>query len=183
VALTVETGAIVSGADSYVSAANALTYHAAFGNAAWAASTDAAREIALRRAARLLDSSYRWRGSIYSEAQEMRWPRSGVLDRDGREIASTFIPKPLADAQCELALLMLSGELVGGASGSVQTATGKVQRVKAGSVEVEFAAGLAPALPTPASNVLPDGAGELLDRILTGLFTPASNHRVPLGKS
>lgn len=185
-ALTVETGAIVAGANSYASRAAAATYHADRGNVAWATlaaagpALEAAQDALLLRAAELLDRSFAWRGSIASETQAMRWPREGATDRDGREIAADAIPTAIVAAQCELALLLAAGAGVGGAAGSI--AAGPMKRVKAGSVEVEWQ-GKAGAVPAAASNVLPNGAGEYLDRILFGLFNAPGGVMVKLGKS
>lgn len=184
--LIAETGAIVANANTYATRAVAATYHTDRGNGGWAtlaaagAPLEAAQDALLLRAAEMLDRSFAWRGSIVSGAQAMRWPREGVTDRDGREIASDAIPTAIVAAQCELALLLSAGAGVGGAAGSI--AAGPMKRVKAGSVEVEWT-GRAGAVPAAASNVLPNGAGEYLDRILFGLFAAPGGVMVKLGKS
>lgn len=182
-AIIVEDGSIVAGANSYVSRAACTTYHADRANAEWAAATDAAKDAALIRATELLDASYSWKGEIASDAQALRWPRYGVIDRDGREIAASVVPTQIQKAINELALLALAGSLVGGSASNTSTATGAVKRVKAGSVEVEYRGDAPAAPPVGASNMLPNGAAELIDRLLAGLFNPAGRYMTKLLKS
>lgn len=181
-ALVVEDGSGLADANAYAALATVNAYHTARANAAWTG-TDAAKEAAIIRATELLDASFAWRGEIATEAQALRFPRSGLTDRDGREIAADALPTQIQKACCELAALLIAGAGVGGDFGSTSTATGAVKRIKAGPTEIEFAAGQAPAAPASASNVLPDGAGELLDRILFRLFTPPGGPMIVLGKS
>jgi hypothetical protein len=181
-ALIVEDGSIVAGANSYAALAGANAYHTARANAAWTG-TDAAKEAALIRATEFLDASYWWRGQIASEDQALRWPRSGVIDRDGREIAADDLPTQIQRATFELALIALSGALIGGDAGSTSTAGGAIKRVKAGSVEVEYQAGQVSQSPAAASNALPDGKAEMIDRILSGLYAAPSRYMTKLLKS
>ena len=126
--LTVETGAIIAGAESYVTAAECDTYHTNRGNATWTG-TDTAKEAALRKAAAYLDSHYRrrWKGNrVYPLHQFMEWPRYGVdignmapmiggVYLNGailnQFLPSDEIPQRVKDAQCELALRALSADL------------------------------------------------------------------------
>jgi hypothetical protein len=80
------------------------------------------KEKALRQAARILDRYVEWRGVKTDEAQAMQWPRQYVPDPDYRTVDALdfyidagdyFIPKDeipqrMKDAQCELALHLLS---------------------------------------------------------------------------
>lgn len=136
-------------ADSYASLAEALAYHAAKGNAAWAASTDAMREPALRRATTWLDATYRsrWPGvRVNGRTQALDWPRSGVTDGDGWTVDYLTIPAEVNSATCEAALRelaspgSLSPDFVG--AEQVKTAT-------AGPVSVTYkdGSGVGDALP------------------------------------
>lgn len=129
-AITVETGSIVAGAESYVTVAEADTYHGNRNNTGWTG-TEAVKEAALRRAAAYLDGHYRnrWKGQpVKPLTQPMAWPRVGVRLIEGPQVfydvdpsfydseysgylEITTIPQRLKDAQCELALRALSGEL------------------------------------------------------------------------
>ena len=195
-AIVVESGAIVAGANSYVSLADANAHHTARGQSAWTGA-DSAKEAALIKAAELMDASFHWIGTLVSAEQDMRWPRQSVgdgeasissvggalLDRDDREIATNEIPRAIIKAQCELALLLLGGSDIGGSAGSTATAGGALKRVKAGSVEVEYQPGSTGAAPAPNSGILIDGAGEKLDRLLFGLYAAPGGARVQLEKA
>lgn len=182
--LIVEDGTAKDDAQTYQESASIAAYHTARGVASFAALNGTAQDAFNLRAAELMDDSYAWNGTPVSDTQGRRFPRKCLKDRDGRPIASTIVPSQVLRAHAELTLLLSLGAGVGGAFGSTATATGTVKRVKADTVEVEFqAAQQGQASPAPASNVLPDGAGELLDRILFGLYAPAARTMVRLGKS
>lgn len=143
--LIIETGAIVTGAESYVSVADCDTYHTNNGNALWTGTT-AVKEAALRKAARYLDCYYRprWKGyRVQFSIQSLEWPRYEVEVPGGgvagfgdfaNWLPSDQIPQRLKDAQCELALRALSGDLaVDGASNII--------REKVDVLETEYAKG------------------------------------------
>lgn len=134
-ALVIETGAIVAGADSYISVADANTYHTDYGNTAWTG-TDAVKEVALRQAGRHLNIGYKWRGLRVNSTQAMAWPRYGMTDCDGNAISSSAIPQEIIDAQCELALRALSGALV-----SDVTPANRVKSQQVDVIKVEYEAG------------------------------------------
>ena len=73
--LTVEDGTGLALADSYASRSDADAYHAARGNAAWAAASSDARDAALRKATQYLDTRYRWVGNRSTLTQALEWPR------------------------------------------------------------------------------------------------------------
>jgi hypothetical protein len=112
VGIVVETGSIVAGANSYVSVDDANSYFAARTNLTWAAATPSAKEAALLEACVYLDNVYRFLGIITRSDQRLQWPRQVDWDRSWRTITSYEIPQRLKDAQCELALLALSGSLM-----------------------------------------------------------------------
>lgn len=130
--LIIETGAGVTGAQSYISVADADAYHAARSNTLWTG-TDSVKESYLLKAATYLDGHYRkrWKGHQVSEdAQAMEWPRYDVKPY----MSSTVIPQRLKDAQCELALRALSGSLtVDGES--------NIKREKVDILETEYFSG------------------------------------------
>jgi len=146
-ALIVETGVQVSGADSYVSLTDAAAYHTDRGNTAWAAAaSDTVREQALRKATQYIDGHYfhRWKGAVVAPlTQSLQWPRAGVKISDPQEYYATLpsfydvsysgfleittIPQKLKDATCEAALRSLSAALApdlkrGGRMASVNVA-------------------------------------------------------------
>ena len=119
-ALITEDGTGRADAESYCSLADATAYHAALGNAAWAAlATDELREQALRRASVYMVQAYRlrWAGYRKRDAQALDWPRYEVPKPDtsvGRFMAyysENIVPTEVRNACAELALRAASGDL------------------------------------------------------------------------
>lgn len=109
-ALTIETGAIVANADSYVSAADATTFLASLGTpaASWADLTVDQQEQALRVAyryiadrwdARFVGLRVRPQAKDADPAQTGAWPRRGAFYPEGVTIGSDTIPPEVIDAQ------------------------------------------------------------------------------------
>lgn len=104
--LIVEDGTGRSDAESYLSVADADTYHAAHGApAAWTGASTGTKETALRTATDYLDSVYaeKWRGQPNLGTQRLAWPRYGVTI-DGWWQDYSVIPRALKEATAELAL-------------------------------------------------------------------------------
>jgi hypothetical protein len=126
-ALIVETGLVVAGADSYVSLTYAEKYHENRANVTWASATDEAKEAALRKATQYVDGRYygRWKGCLLTALQSRQWPRFNVqidavygfasenFDQGFARglIPNNIVPEPVKQATCELALRALSGDL------------------------------------------------------------------------
>lgn len=107
-ALTVENGAGLSNADSYLSVVDSDTYHSNFGNAAWASATTEEKEAALRRATQYLDTHYQWSGLPLTYTQALKWPR---IYSDLPLEYQTWPVKAIQNACAELALRSLSSSL------------------------------------------------------------------------
>jgi hypothetical protein len=140
--------AVVVGTNSYLTVSEADSYFADRLNAAeWTVATTGDKEKALIMAARQIDR-LSFMGSITSTSQSMAWPRTGVADREGRPVSSTVVPQEVKDAQAETALSLLRGELTDGGDRGIQ-------RVKAGSVEVEYDSAVpVRTIPDIASSIL-----------------------------
>lgn len=121
-ALIVEDGSVVAGAESYISVADASTYHAAQGNTAWAAiANDTLREGYLRKATGYMVQAYRmrWAGYRFTSTQSLDWPRSYVPIPDAVSgygsfeamVAPNIVPTEVKNACAELALKAASAEL------------------------------------------------------------------------
>jgi hypothetical protein len=113
--LIVEDGTGKADAESYISVADATTYHAARGNADWAnAASDAVREQALRKATDFMTQRYqlRWAGYKLTITQALDWPRSYVK-RPGIWPSyyerSDVVPVEVQRACAELALRVVQG--------------------------------------------------------------------------
>lgn len=118
-ALTVENGTGLSTADSYLSEADADTYHVNHGNTSWAAAVTGDKETALRNATQYLDLAYGQRldGVRLKQTQSLDWPRANVSDRDGYSVGYNSVPVCVADATAEAALRSLTESLLTDVSG------------------------------------------------------------------
>lgn len=164
--LVTENGSGLADAESYISVADATAYHAARGNAAWAAlASDTIREQALRKATDYLGQMYRdrWTGYRVSTTQALDWPRYEAPRRDLPGNAyyayypSDAVPAEVAKACAELALRAAAGELV-------EDEDQRIAAVSAGSVSVTFQPGSSPRKGYPAVDgllraVLKSGGG------------------------
>ena len=131
--LIVEDGSVVTGAESYISVADASNYHTVRGNTAWAAlTTDALREAALRKATDYMRQAYRsrWQGYKVNEDQALDWPRYGV-EVEGYAVDSDIVPTEVKNACAELALRASAADLN-------PDLTQGVAREKVGQIEVEY---------------------------------------------
>jgi len=133
-ALIIETGTNVAGADAYSSVADCSAWAVAYYGSALNGDT-ADKEAAIRRAVTYLDS-LKWKGTrTYGRDQSLAWPRSGVTDCEGSAIASDEIPSELIFAQHVLARVEFQDE--GALSPSVNL-SGVVKREKVDVIEVEY---------------------------------------------
>lgn len=146
--------ALVVGTNTYLSRADADAYfsqrlHA--GN--WEGAADADKDKALYMAAAILDRQS-YSGAVTSADQAMAWPRAGVVDREGRAIASDSVPEAVKDAQAELAKVLLTDDL------TEDDGSRGIRRLKAGPVDIEYE-GRAP------TRTLPDIVTALLADLLS----------------
>jgi hypothetical protein len=133
----VEDGTGIITANSYVSVTDAsdiLTTNIHAGPE-WDALDTASKERLLAWASRYLDDRVTWRGYRVSETSGLRWPRSGVIDRDGILISSTTIPRQLKVATAEMARYLIETDR------SVEQGQDALTRLKADVIELEFAEG------------------------------------------
>lgn len=66
--------------------------------------------------------------------QTASFPRTGLTDKYGDEVSSATVPQVVKDAQCELAIALLSNASVASAG----DASSNIKRLRAGSAEVEY---------------------------------------------
>jgi len=124
--LVKETGAVVTGANSYADSADGDAYHEGHAYAsAWTAATTEQKEAALVMATRLIDAYMQFGGGRVSDGQALQWPRYGCPDWDAGEAVnplrawtgglacfdSTKIPAVLVAATCEEARCLLVEDL------------------------------------------------------------------------
>lgn len=97
-ALIIEDGSGVPNADSYQTVAECEAFALKFFGKSLAGSPQA-KASAIRRAARYMDS-LNWKGHrTNGRDQGLAWPRTGVTDAEGNEIADNEIPQEVKDAQ------------------------------------------------------------------------------------
>lgn len=128
-ALTIEDGTIVAGADSYATAAELTAYATNYGFTLPA--TDAEKEALLRRAA-LQMGMEKWKGDRTDATQSLAWPREYVYV-DSELLASTSIPARIQYGQMALACEIYADDL-----SPPETAQGPVVRQKVDVVEVAY---------------------------------------------
>jgi hypothetical protein len=116
--LIIEDGTGLTTSESYVSVADATTYHANFGNDAWTNIDPVTQEIFLRKATRDLDAIYgtSYLSSMLTKTQSLLWPRTVYNNRDGVSISG--IPTQLKNATAELALLNATVDVLGPTDGT-----------------------------------------------------------------
>ena len=138
--LIVETGSGSSTAESYISVADADTYHSNHGNATWATLTTTVKEQLLRKATDYMVAVYRlkWDGYRYVNTQALDWPRIYVPVRDicsvnafPQYVDFDVVPVQVKNACSELALKANSETLLNDQSQNVV-------REKVGPIEVEY---------------------------------------------
>lgn len=172
-ALIVEDGTGKADAESYISVADATAYHAARGNAAWAAlASDTVREQALRAATDYMLQSYRyrWAGTRKSATEAIDWPRIDVprLDTTQSQYSlqsyydAASVPTEVARACAVLALKASAGELA--------PDVGRItSREKVDVIEVTYQEGAAPFVRYRA-----------VDNMLAGMLKTGSNSMIAL---
>lgn len=102
---------IIVGTDSFISDSDADTYMTARVHVTeWTNADSATKEAALKQATQIIDAE-RFVGTITDTAQALAWPRAGVTDQEGREIADDAIPPAVANATAELALALIRQDL------------------------------------------------------------------------
>lgn len=171
-ALTVEDGTGVAGAESYVSVADCADYATARG-LTFPVSPENEAEAALRVATAWIDGKYRTRfpGSrTNGRSQGLEWPRTDATDASGEDIAEDEIPVEIISATCEAAIRELASA---GSLNPDRVATDgalKRQLDKVGPLETEteyFEGGSASG---PIFGTIDDILSSLLGRASSSLF-------------
>ena len=113
---TVEDGTGITGANSYVSVAEADDYYVVDTNfaATWADLDTSEKEARLAWASRVLDQKVVWAGVKAVETSGLRWPRQGAIDRDGVEIEDNIVPVQVKQAALEMLKVLTSSDLTAG---------------------------------------------------------------------
>lgn len=131
----VEDGTGLPDATSYVSVADADDILSVNPHIAedWGALSETEKEQLLSWASRYLDMKAIWKGERAVETSALRWPRSGVVDRDEIELPDNEIPQQLRIATAEMARFLMLDDR---ASERSQDA---ISELKVDVVEIVFA--------------------------------------------
>ena len=108
-ALIVEDGSIVPNANSMISAAFLLSYW--LDRNVTISNTSDEIDAACIIATQYTGFNNTWKGYIVDDAQSLFYPRSDVIDNEGREIASDSIPLQLQNAIAEYAKRQLDSSI------------------------------------------------------------------------
>jgi hypothetical protein len=138
-ALTVEDGTGLSGADAFVSLAYFKAYCDKRGKD-YSSYADAVIEQAIVRATDYLSESVAWQGyrvkpRTDDAPQALSWPRHNVVDREGYVVAYDEVPEAIQRATCELAFYELGSP---GGMQPVFTANERVKSEKVGPIAIEY---------------------------------------------
>lgn len=132
-ALIVEDGTGLSNAESYVSVADADLYVGdTFFSGDWSTSTTQVKEKLLKNATRLIDSFFDFNGEKAVATSSLRWPRTGVYDKDGIEVSSTAVPRGIVYATVEMAIALQANNFVG------ENESRGVSSIKVDAIEIQF---------------------------------------------
>jgi len=123
--LTIETGAKVTGADSYASVSEFNTYVDQTGI------TLSGDEEELLRQAMAYIEGLAFKGYKLTKAQPLQWPRGNVI-LDGYYVDATEIPTLLKEAQMEVAIAVDQG------NNPLAAIDRLTKREKVGEIEVEY---------------------------------------------
>mgnify|MGYP001809757203 CR=1 FL=1 len=106
-----ETGAGVANANSYATRAACDAYHEGrLHGSTWNTASDATKDAALVHSTRFLDANVQWQGGRVAIDQALAWPRKDVV-WDGHDVPEDMLPRPVRDATCELARLLIGADL------------------------------------------------------------------------
>lgn len=135
-ALVIEDGTVVAGANTYVDVETAKEYAAARG--VDLGTDDVVTEQRLLGAMDYLES-LRYRGRrTEPDEQLLAWPRSGVC-YDGVAIGSNIIPARLKAAQSQLVIELFNGVVIFSSSGASSTGGEFIKKEKVDVLETEYA--------------------------------------------
>lgn len=112
-ALLLEDGTGVTGANTYVTVAEADDYieHNIHAYVLWTAQSTPVKEHILMWCTRYIESRMKWEGTKVDTDLTLGWPRDYAFDHEQTEIANTTIPIRLKNAVMELARFLLASDL------------------------------------------------------------------------
>lgn len=166
-AIVVEDGTGLSTANSYESVAGADAYFSIIPmySDTWADYSQQVKENKLQLATRVLDARTNWEGSKYVETSALRWPRSGVTDRDGISVDTDVVPVAVKAAVCELIRILDAEDITSGQD------IERLKFLKVDVLELEYQEG-------DSQSRIPD----YIDYVLAGLGSFLSGGRMTFNR-
>lgn len=108
-AFIVEDGTIVEDANAYITVAELKAYWLNRNDPLY--DPDGNLQAAIIIASQYVDLNNTWRGYIREDVQTLDWPRSEVIDDEGRRLSESAIPKALKNAICEYAKRQITSQI------------------------------------------------------------------------
>lgn len=124
-----------SASNAYITVQGADHYHESHRlySTTWNDPTnEASKEAAIKWATRLLDDGLVWAGNIASYDQALSWPRTGVVDKEGRIVDEASIPEAVQFATAELAQRLIESDR------TADPDTLGFKSIKVGPIELEI---------------------------------------------
>lgn len=128
-ALTIEDGTIVAGADSFATAAELVAYAGNFGRVIPA---DTPSQEALLRRAALEMNAKPWKGRTVSQLQALAWPRYEVC------LNKWLLPSDSIPAQIKAGQMALATEIHADDLSPPEQRLGSISREKVGPIDTEY---------------------------------------------
>lgn len=111
-AVTIDATAKGASANSYRTLAEAETFFEGRLDADdWDDAAEDLKNRALVQATNRLEQE-QFEGIKTTAAQRLKWPRMGLVDERGDSVDADTVPERVMDAQCDLALAMLGGDML-----------------------------------------------------------------------
>lgn len=139
--LIVEDGSNVTGAESYISVADADAYHVKRGNTSWGTLTAEAKEVLLRKSTDYMVQTYRtqWAGARKYDDQALDWPRYDVPKFDspsGYGVYPAYYDDTIVPGEVKVACAELAFKAIG--TDLAPDLDRLTKREKVGTLEVEY---------------------------------------------
>jgi hypothetical protein len=128
-ALIIEDGSNVTGADSFASAADLVSYAAKYG---FSIPSDTSAQEALLRRAALTMQNMQWKGTKVHAQQALSWPRYNV------KIDWEYLPDNYIPARIQYGQMALAAEIYADDSNPVETMKGPVSSEKVDVIAVTY---------------------------------------------
>lgn len=122
----------------------------------------ARREAALISATRLIDTQVGWYGYPATATQALAWPQVGQVDRYGRPLDATTVPRNVQQATAYYALALLEATAAGAPAASGGELLVKSKKVGDVTIEYQTVSSTAQAVTATRADTMPREVRDLL---------------------